>query len=318
MGLRATSDISWRENSSASFRTTLAFRAADGFPLSGTLFEGSGDGPLVLVSSATAVPQGLYFGFAAHLVERGVRAVLTYDYRATGKSPSPAGWRRRISMKDWALLDFPAAAAALQAVAPGQGMAGVGQSFGGQALGLSGISDRFDRYASVASMSGARRLLDDPWVWPRMNLVGVPTAVALGRVPSWMGIGEELPGTVFRDWARWCRMDNYFFDDPKLAETARFAQVRLPLLSLGMLDDPWGTPRAVAHLLARYERAEITERWFGPEHVGGRPIGHLGFFRSRFAETLWPTLADWLLNETPPAAGLLRDELPLNPGVRRP
>lgn len=316
MSIHAAMDQSgWAK--SAMEPKTLAFRAADGFPLSGSLFEGTGDGPLVLISSATAVPHGLYFGFASHLVERGARAVLAYDYRATGASPKPADWRRRISMKDWALLDFPAAATALQAVAPGHAMTGVGQSFGGQALGLSGISDRFERYASVASMSGARRLLDDPWVWPRMNLLGVPTAFALGRIPSWMGIGEELPGTVFRDWARWCRMDNYFFDDPHLPETARFAEVKVPLLSLGMLDDPWGTPRAVGHLLARYENAAIVERWFGPEHVGDRPIGHLGFFRSRVAETLWPGLAGWLLHGTPPETGVARDQLPLNPPGRR-
>ena len=50
-----------------------------------TLIEG--EGPLVLVSSATATPQRLYAGFARALVAAGARAVLTYDYRATGRSP---------------------------------------------------------------------------------------------------------------------------------------------------------------------------------------------------------------------------------------
>ena len=39
--------------------------APDGFMLEGTLFEGAGTGPLVLISSATAVPRGLYAGFAS-------------------------------------------------------------------------------------------------------------------------------------------------------------------------------------------------------------------------------------------------------------
>lgn len=318
MGGRAATVLSRQKPSRGALPTTpvkgqelLSFSTDDGFLLSGTLFQGEGPGPLVLISSATAVPQGLYFGFAAQLIERGARAVLTYDYRGTGQSPTPPGWRKRIAMKDWALLDFPAAVAALSAIAPGHAMAGLGQSFGGQALGLSGIAGRFARYASVASMSGARRLLDDPWVWPRMNLVGVPTAIALGHIPGWLGIGEPLPGSVFRDWARWCRLKNYFFDDPQLPETARFSDVRLPLLSIGMLDDPWGTPRAVAHLLSHYENADISERWFGPDHVGGQPIGHLGFFRSRFAGTLWPALAEWLLSETPPGIGATRAELAL-------
>jgi predicted alpha/beta hydrolase len=286
----------------------LGFAAQDGFPLSGMLFEGNGDGPLVLISSATAVPQGLYFGFARALVASGARAVLTYDYRGTGASRTRKS-HSDIRMKDWALHDLPAALAALDAVAPGHAMVGLGQSFGGQALGLCGLSGRFERYASVASMSGSRKLLDDPWVWPRMNLIGVPASLVLGHVPSWMGIGEPLPGSVFRDWARWCRQDNYFFDDPALPETARFADVRLPLLSIGMLDDPWGTPRAVAHLLARYENARIDERWVGPEHADRQPIGHLGFFRSRFANTLWPPLVRWLRRGITPEIGLTRGQL---------
>ena len=83
-------------------------------------------------------------------------------------------------MKDWAVLDLPAAAAALDAVAPGHDMVGVGQSYGGQALGLCGIAGRFTRYGMVATMSGYHRGLDDRWAGPRMFLVGVPVASLLG------------------------------------------------------------------------------------------------------------------------------------------
>lgn len=281
----------------------IAFPADDGFMLGGTLFEGSGEGPLVLISSATAVPKGLYAGFARAAVERGARAALIYDYRGTGASPHNSGRHGPIRMKEWALRDFPVAAAALDTLAPGHSMVGVGQSFGGQALGLSGVANRFDRYAAVASMSGARRLLDDPGVWPRMNLVGVPLTFIYRDLPRWAGIGEPIPGSVFRDWARWCRQPNYFFDDPDLPQTRRFAEAKLPLLAIGLTDDPWGTPRAVQHLMDRYENAEVTQRWIGPEDVAGRPIGHLGFFRSRFAAVLWPQLIDWLLLGRPMTIG---------------
>ena len=90
----------------------------------------------------------------------GARAALVYDYRGTGGSPRPAGWKKRIGMKDWALIDLPAAARALDAVSPDHPMVGVGQSYGGQALGLSGISERFVRYGMVATMSGYWRGLD--------------------------------------------------------------------------------------------------------------------------------------------------------------
>ncbi len=275
-------------------KSSVTIGTEDGFPLGGTLWQGDGDGPLVLISSATAVPQGLYARFAAALIEAGARAVLTYDYRGTGLSPRPQGWSRRIDYKEWALRDFPAACRTLSAVYPDREMVGLGQSHGGHAFGLSGVSDRFSRYAMVATMSGYLGLLDDRWAWARMNLVGVPVSLFFRDTPRWMGIGEPMPSSCFRDWARWCRMENYFFDDPDLPETARYAEVRTPVLAIGLTDDPWATPRAVDHFMVRHSNAPVEQRWITPQEAGGR-VGHLGFFRSRFAETLWPPLIRWLL-----------------------
>jgi predicted alpha/beta hydrolase len=275
----------------------------DGFPLAGTLFEGRGDAPLVLISGATAVPRGFYSAFAKALVEAGARAVLIYDYRGVGGSKRPAGWRKRIDYKDWALVDMPAAAAALDAVAPGHEMVGLGQSFGGQALGICGIHDRFMRYAMVATMTGYHRLLDDRTAWARMNLIGVPVSLLFRDTPRWLGIGEPMPSSCFRDWARWCRHPDYFFGDPDVPETARFASVAMPILAIGLSDDPWANPRAVAAFMKHYENAPIETRWLSPGDAGGQQIGHLGFFRSRFAETLWPQFIAWLLEGKPMTVG---------------
>jgi predicted alpha/beta hydrolase len=35
---------------------------------------------------------------------------------------------------------------------------------------------------------------------------------------------------------------------------------------------------------------------FGPVDVGGQKVGHFGFFRARFQDTLWPPVLEWLLN----------------------
>jgi predicted alpha/beta hydrolase len=276
----------------------IVFAADDGFPLAGTLFGGDGDKPLVLVSSATAVPRGFYAGFAAALVAAGARAALVYDYRGTGGSKRPANWTKRIGMKDWALDDLPAAARALDAVAPGHAMVGLGQSYGGQALGLCGISDRFIRYGMVATMSGYWRGLDDRLAGPRMFFVGVPVSWLHRDMPRWLGLGEPIPASVFRDWARWCARPDYFFDDASVPETARYLDVTTPILAIGATDDFWGTPRATAALMRHYENAPVEYRRVSPADGGGQPIGHLGFFRSRFAATLWPPLIDWLLDGT--------------------
>jgi predicted alpha/beta hydrolase len=142
----------------------VTFEASDGFPLCGQLFHGEGRKPLVLISSATAVPQGFYSAFAKHLIANGARAVLTYDYRGVAASRRARKAVPEIRFKDWAVKDFPAALRCLQAVAPGHETVGIGQSFGGQALGISDCSNVFSRYGMVATMSGAVHLLDDKWL----------------------------------------------------------------------------------------------------------------------------------------------------------
>ncbi len=275
----------------------------DGFPLAGTLFEGAGLGPLVLISGATAVPRQLYAAFARALVAAGARAVMIYDYRGVGGSKRPPGWNRRIVYKDWAIVDMPAAAAALNAVQPGHPMVGVGQSYGGQALGLCGISDRFERYGMVATMTGYTKLLDDRTAWAKMNLLGVPISLFSRDIPRWAGVGEPMPSSCFRDWARWCRHPDYFFGDPSVPETERFADVTIPILSIGLTDDAWGNPRAMGAFLKHYENAPVEIRWLSPEDGGNQAIGHLGYFRSRFAGTLWPQFIAWLLEGEQMTAG---------------
>lgn len=279
------------------FEQTVSILAEDGFQLAGTLFTGTpaGSGPLVLISSATGAPRGFYHAFSRELVQSGFRAVLTYDYRGMPESPAPSGWNGRINMRDWAHKDMSAAMAHLDQQSPGHPMVGVGQSFGGQALGICTNPMRFERYCMVASLSGYYRGTDTPWRnYFMMNVLGIPTTAILGKTAPWMGLGESIPATVFRDWTRWCNHPEYFFDDPQVGAREGYATVRLPILTVGMTDDPWGTPRAVHGLMKHYVNADITERWLSPEDAGGQPIGHLGFFRSRFRETLWPEVIDWL------------------------
>ena len=98
-------------------------------------------------------------------------------------------------------------------------------------------------------------------------------------------------------------MPDYFFDDPAVPETARYAEVTTPILALGMTDDVWGTPRAVGALMRHYVNAPVERRWLSPGDAGGQAIGHLGFFRSRFAPTLWPQFIGWLLDGEPMTMG---------------
>ena len=271
----------------------ITFDAPD-WLLAGTLFEGDGPGPAILLSAAAMVPHGYYAPFARHLVESGACAVLTYDYRGVAASAGDRADWPDLRMKDWAVLDFPAALAALEAACPGREIVGMGHSYGGQALGLSGVADRFSRYATVATMSGYWRGLDTPWqVFVRTQFVGRAVATVLGRVPKAISPGEEMPGRIFLDWARWIGDPDYFFNDPNVPETERFADVTLPFLSVGLSDDVWGTPRAIGAFMRHYVNADLRKLTLSPG-ASGR-VGHLGFFRPRHADTHWPAVTRFLM-----------------------
>lgn len=271
----------------------VAIPTKDGLTLVGTFFEGNGTGPAILISSAAAVERRFYTAFAEGLIERGASAVLTYDYRGVGSSK--ARCRRALHMKDWGVHDLPAALCALKKLAPGKKVVGIGHSFGGVALGLSGVSDQFERYVMVASLNGYWGRTREPLkVYAQMNLLGVPMAMLLGKLPRAAGLGTELPGTIFRDWAKWCRHPEFFFADPSVPETDRFEDVRIPVLAIGISDDKWGTPKAVSALLSHFPNADVEQVWLSPEDGNGEPIGHTGFFRRRFADSLWPKLTETL------------------------
>ncbi|MFD2238571.1 alpha/beta hydrolase family protein [Aureimonas populi] len=274
----------------------VAIPTKDGLTLVGTFFEGSGNGPAILISSAAAVERRFYRAFAEGLIESGASAVLTYDYRGVGSSKPRC--RRALHMKDWGVLDLPAALCALKKLAPGKSVVGIGHSFGGVALGLCGVSDQFERYVMVASLNGYYGRTREPLkVYAQMNLLGVPMAMLLGKLPRAVGLGTELPGTIFRDWAKWCRHPEFFFTDPKVPEVSRFSDVRIPVLALGISDDAWGTPKAVSDLLKRFPNADVEEAWLTPADGNGEPIGHNGFFRRRFSDSLWPKVTQALLGE---------------------
>jgi predicted alpha/beta hydrolase len=287
----------------------ISFEASDGYPLSGSIFEGTGAGPAVLISPAAAVPAKFYRHFADRLIRFGASTVLTYDYRGVAASVAPKGWKARLNMKDWGALDFPAALDSLKRISRPHPLVGIGHSFGGVALGLSNRSSDFQRYTALASLSGYYRNTAEPFaVFARMNLLGVPLTIPFGKFPKWGGLGEALPGSVFRDWARWCRNPNFLFADPKVPEARHFQSVRIPILSVGITDDMWGTPKAVDALLVHYNNAAIRELWLSPHESAPGPVGHLGFFRKQHEETLWPAVIDWILHGQVPVGATLRHE----------
>jgi predicted alpha/beta hydrolase len=265
--------------------------ARDGYPLAATVFEPAGPPRgVVVVSSAMAVTRGYYADFAAYLAERGLRAV-TYDYRGIGGSAPPRLRGFRATLTEWGEQDL---AGVLAWAAEGTGAVPlflVGHSAGGQLFGIAPGNERVRAAVTVAAQSGYWGLWPRPSRY-RLGLVWlglIPTVTALfGYVPPWAGMRAAVPGGVAREWARWGRHPQYLIGpDPSRREA--FARVGARIRAYGAEGDFFAPPAAIDALHAWYTRASVERRQLG------REVGHFGFFRGRFRDTLWREAADWLL-----------------------
>jgi predicted alpha/beta hydrolase len=272
----------------------LTIPAADGLPITATLFEPPDPSLAVIVSCATATPRGFYRAFASWLASLGA-AVLTYDYRGTGGAAEDLR-RSNARMRGWGALDFPGTVDWMRARFPQLPLNVVGHSFGGHALLMAPNAGEVARTALVGSQSGYWRLTSPGErlkVWSLINLFA-PFAIRVrGYVPgSKVGLGEDLAKGIMLEWRRWCNLPNYFYDDPTMATIlANAERYTAPTLMIGLSDDVWATPAAIGALARHYTHAPVERRTLDPRAFGLDAVGHMGFFRSRNAEALWPIVA---------------------------
>jgi predicted alpha/beta hydrolase len=89
---------------------------------------------------------------------------------------------------------------------------------------------------------------------------------------------------------------DFKFGDDTLAERSNFASLRAPMRFAQIEDDPWATPAAVAALASRFTGTAEQSTWaIRLADSGAERIGHHGFFRAEFRDTLWAEAADWLV-----------------------
>jgi predicted alpha/beta hydrolase len=280
----------------------LTISADDGYPLAATLFEAepgaSGRAaPIVIIGAATAVPRRYYAAFAKFLAASGAR-VLSFDYRGVGGSRpgSLIGFPAR--MRDWGILDIPGVLSWASAAYPDSPIHWVGHSYGGFGPGLAHNNRLIDRLLAVSSMTAYWRFMEGPERFRVALLMGavLPAAAQLcGYFPGRLNNAEDLPKGVLLEWARWCMTPQFLFGDETLPERRHFATVRAPARFALVEDDQWVSFEGVRHLADQFPSAAETSIWrIGPADGNAREIGHVGFFRPEFQQTLWRAAHAWL------------------------
>ncbi|ANM29721.1 hypothetical protein ABI59_09235 [Acidobacteria bacterium Mor1] len=267
--------------------------ASDGFKLAATVFEKGGPDALV-INSATGVPRRFYRHCAAWFAERGYQ-VVTYDYRGIGDS-GPGRLRGfKARARDWGLQDMRGALEWVQATYAPRKTFVLGHSIGGQLPGLIENTSAIAGMVGVSAQSGywgVQGGSEKQKVWFYMYVLFPLLTTIYGYLPWRMfGSGEDLPLGVAREWSSWCRSRRYLFDDATLP-LHNYQRFTSPILAYSFVDDAWGTRRAVDEMMSGYSASDVERRHVGPDDVGMKRIGHVGFFRPE-GERLWEQALSW-------------------------
>lgn len=276
----------------------LTIQEAGKDPISASLWTAHEAKAAIIIHPATAVPQDFYIPFAEHLHQQGF-TVLSYDYRGIGRSCLKDIREYDVSMSDWMLEDAVYVTDWVRQHVQGLPILAVGHSVGGHAIAISPATRSVDAAVMIASHAGITALIQPPLERFKVGLIMRVLTPILCRVCAYMpsrrlGFGEDLPRGVMQQWSRWTRKPHYFYDDPELQTKERAAKVHIPILVLGFDDDPWANPKAISRLLEPLTQAAITRHQLEHKKLGLAHIGHMGFFRKRNAEALWPIVIDWL------------------------
>lgn len=285
--------------------TKQTLRVDEGVSVALCVFEHEGTARAsVVIGGAMGVRQDYYASFAQWLAQQGFR-VTTFDYRGHGDSLVGPMREVRADLFDWA-RDYEAVIAAARAALPEQPLYLLGHSLGAQLPGLLRNPGQVDGLLSVAAGSGywrdnaprLKRMV--PYFW----WVLVPLATRLcgyfpGRKLRKVG---DLPAGVILQWRRWCLNPTYSVgaEGPEVAQ--RYGAVRFPVLALSMSDDELMTLRGTQALVNLYSNAPTRVERIAPQDVKALRIGHFGFFREQFRQSLWPRAAADLAALARPAA----------------
>jgi predicted alpha/beta hydrolase len=118
-------------------------------------------------------------------------------------------------------------------------------------------------------------------------------------------MSEDIPAGAAMEWANRRHPDFWWnvrttsgkLDIARIEDAlARFRAFRVPIIAIRFSDDPFATAEATERILGLFRNCPATNIAFGPEDAELEPIGHFGFFRKRFRETLWPAVLPQIID----------------------
>jgi predicted alpha/beta hydrolase len=257
--------------------------------------EGESIGLPVLICPATGVKQFFYLRFAKWLAKEG-HDVLVFDYRGIGLSARGKLKECKATLADWGQKDQVAALEWMAKRTGSEQVVLLGHSAGGQMIGLLPNHQRVARLVGVAASTGWFPGMKPSFRFKaRLSLrCLIPLAIKfIGYAPtSKLGLGEDLPAGVARQWGQWCAAGGYAINATRNRPDLDFhAKILIPITVFHAEDDDIATPVTVSDLMRTYPHAIKSVCKIKPAHVGLKALGHMDWFRSSH-QVVWPLLAN--------------------------
>jgi predicted alpha/beta hydrolase len=107
-----------------------------------------------------------------------------------------------------------------------------------------------------------------------------------------LGMGEDLPYGVYKQWKHWCQFPHFFFDDPSMKGIATlFERYNKTLVAVNAIDDKWATSLSRDAFMPFYKHAKLTNIDLRPSDYGLAKVEHMGYF-FKHASALWTPIFD--------------------------
>lgn len=247
----------------------------------------------ILICPATGITKNFYHAFAQWLNQQGY-PVLSFDFRGIGESLHGALKDSTASINDWGIYDIPAAIEALLNHTQAEKVIIVGHSAGGQLLGIASNYHKVAKVLAIAGSTGHVKGLKGKTkvLAPLMfNVIFPVSSFVKGYgATQFIGMGENLPKNVAKQWAEFCSKPGYVMNAiGKTIFEDYHQQIQCPITSFWATDDEIATHSNVKDLLRLYPNAQTKLIELNPQQLGYKQIGHMLMFKKSH-QKIWPIL----------------------------
>lgn len=251
----------------------------------------------ILFAPSIGIKQSYYRNFCQWLCQQG-HPVLSFDFNGIGESLEESPAKSTAAIRYWGEYDLPAAIDCLLEKTLAKKIILVGHGVGGQLMGLSHNYDKLSHVVGIASSAGFIGNMQGLFKWKAWFFFNIYIPLChlfFGYTKTKViGIGEDLPPEVAREWALYCQKDGYIASAVgKTVFINYFNHINCPFTVIYSIDDHISCKKNVESLLKTYPSTQAQMVEINPSDYGFEHIGYNAYFKEKY-QKLWPVLYHYI------------------------